>query len=260
MTDHADMGSGPADDAAPQVWPRLLTALRSRPTGAHVAVAALCGILAFAMVTQVHTTAETGGGLQSARIDDLLGILTDLDHRADRLRSEIASLQQTELRLRSGTGQDQAALQEAQARAQTLGILTGSVAARGPGIVLTVDDPRGTVNADVVVDAIEELRDAGAEAMQLSGVRVVASTYVLNDPAGGLDVDGTRVRAPYRLAVIGNPRTLAGALGIPGGVLDTVAQQRGAKATVVQSPAVTVSALRRLSAPRYARPAPSPAG
>lgn len=246
-------------DAGEGVWPRLRHALTSRPNRGHVAVAALCGVLAFAMVAQVHATSSTGG-LQSARIDDLLGILSDLDNRADRLRGEIADLQQSEQQLRSGSGQDQAALREARARARTLGILTGTVAARGPGIVLTVADPRGSVNADIIVDAIEELRDAGAEAMQLSGVRVVASTYVVNDPAGGLDVDGERVTAPYRLAVIGNPRTLSGALGIPGGVLDTVSGQRGARATVVQSPVVTVSALRALQTPRYARPTPSPSG
>ena len=120
--------------------------------------------------------------------------------------------------------------------------------------MLTVTDPRGTVHADVLLDAIEELRDAGAEAMQLSGVRVVASTAV-GDAPGGISVDGIRVRPPYRLVAIGDPRTLASALGIPGGVEDTVAAQAGARAIVTTSPNVTVAALRRLVAPRYARPA-----
>src|SRR4051794_11546796 len=177
---------------------RLLTALRSRPTRGQLAVAALCGLLAFGLVTQVHATAN-GGGLQAARVDDLLGILSDLDNRGDRLRAEIADLQDREQRLRSGSGQSAAALAEARDRLRTLGILTGTVPARGPGVVLVVDDPQGTITADTLVDALQELRDAGAEAMQLSGVRVVASTAVLDAPGGGLLVDGTRIRAPYRL-------------------------------------------------------------
>jgi len=64
------------------------------------------------------------------------------------------------------------------------------------------------------------------------------------------------VHAPYRLIAIGDPRTLASALGIPGGVLDTVGSQPGAHATVATSPSLTVTALRRLTTPRYARPAP----
>lgn len=235
---------------------RIRQAVTSRPTRANVVVAVLCGLLAFAMVTQVHAT-STSGGLQTARIDDLLGILSDLNSRADRLRSEITDLQASDQSLRSGSGQDAAALREARDRADTLGILTGTIGARGPGIVLTVSDPQGTVDADVIVDAIQELRDAGAEAMQLSGVRVVASTYLMNAKGGGLVVDGTHVDPPYRLVVIGNARTLAGALGIPGGVLDTVAAQRGASASVLQSPNVTITALRTLRPPRYARPSPA---
>ena len=95
-----------------------------------------------------------------------------------------------------------------------------------------------------------------ADYLELSGVRVVASTALV-DAGGGIAVGGTRVRAPYRLVAIGDPRTLATALGIPGGVEDTVAAQPGAKATVTSSPSLTVSAWQRLAAPRYARPAPS---
>jgi uncharacterized protein YlxW (UPF0749 family) len=244
---------GSDDGAAPAA--RLLHALRSRPTRGQFVVATLCGLLGFALVTQVHATAS-GGGLQAARVDDLLGILSDLDNRGDRVRAEIADLQAREQRLRSGSGQDAAALREARDRTRTLGILTGTVAARGPGIALVITDPRGRVRADMLVDAIEELRDAGAEAMQLSGVRIVASTAVV-DTDGGVSIDGTRVSPPYRLAVIGDSRTLAGALGIPGGVLDTIDGQPGAHASVVSSPSVTVSALRPLQPPRYARPSPT---
>jgi uncharacterized protein YlxW (UPF0749 family) len=246
--------------AGARLWPRLRRALTARPDRSQVTVAALCGLLAFALVTQVHSTSRAAG-LNSARPDDLVGILADLDGRAARLRAQVAQLQHEDSLLNSGSGQSQAALQEARQRAQTLAILTGTIAARGPGIVLTVADPRGKVHADVLVDAIEELRDAGAEAMQLSGVRIVASSAVLDGQGGGIVVDGVALNPPYRLAVIGDPRTLAAALGIPGGVVDTVAAQSGASATIVQSPAVTVTALRQLSAPRYARPtAPSGSG
>ena len=237
----------------PSVGPRLGGALTARPSRGQAVVAVLCGLLGFGLVTQVHATSSSGG-LAGARPDDLVGILTDLDSRADRLRTEIGDLQASEQRLLSGSGKETAALREARARAQTLGIITGTLAARGPGIVLTISDPRLRVHADVLVDAIEELRDAGAEAIQLSGVRVVASTAVLDRPGGGVDVDGTAVSPPYRLAVIGDPRTLAGALGIPGGVLDTVGRQAGARATVLPSPRVTITALRPLRAPRYAAP------
>lgn len=240
----------PEGSSAARAW----SALTSRPSRPQIAIAALCGLLAFGVVTQVHATSATGG-LATARPDDLLGILSDLGNRADRLRADIADLEQSEQRLQNGSGDAEAALREARARVRTLGILTGTVPARGPGIVLTVADPRGEVSADVLVDALQELRDAGAEAIQLSGVRVVASTSIVDDPGGGIEVDGTRVTAPYRFAVIGDSSTLAGALGIPGGVVDTVDGRPGATATIVPSPRITITALRALQPPRYARPA-----
>ena len=235
-------------------WRRIAAGLRARPGRGQLVAAVLCGVLAFAVVAQAHTTSS--GGVTAARSQDLLTILADLQGRADRLRTQVSDLQVTKATLAGGTAGTAAALSEARRRAQTLGILTGTVAARGPGVVLTVTDPRGSVHADILLDAVEELRDAGAEAMQLSGVRIVAST-ALGDAAGAILVDGTRVRAPYRLVAIGDPRTLTSALGIPGGVEDTVAAQAGAKATVTSSPSLAVSALRRLTTPRYARPAPT---
>lgn len=244
----------PTPDAPAGDWQRLRAALLSRPSRGQLVVAVLCGLLGFGLVTQVHAT-STSGGLGSARTDDLLGILADLNSRGDRLRAEIADLQAREQRLSSGSGHDRAALAEARARLQTLGVLTGTLPAQGPGIVLTVTDPRGRVGAAVLLDAVEELRDAGAEALQLSGVRVIASTAIVDAPGGGITVGGHRVIAPYRLAAIGGADTLAQALAIPGGVLDTVDGRGGAHAVVTRSPHLTVTALQPLRRPRYARPA-----
>jgi uncharacterized protein YlxW (UPF0749 family) len=137
-------------------------------------------------------------------------------------------------------------------------VLAGTVPATGPGITLTVEDPRGVVRADVLLDALEELRDAGAEAVQLAGsgagpVRVVASTALVDRP-GGVSVDGVPLAPPYTFTVLGDTGTLRSALGIPGGVVATVARV-GGTARVDPSTALTVGALRQLATPRYARPA-----
>lgn len=259
--------------SAREAWRRLLLPGSVRPdqepppcrptrlrTGLVVAV--LCGLLGFALAVQVRSNDTGQNGLQNARQEDLVSILDDLTNRADRVREEIASLQATKEELTSGTDQSKAALDEATTRAQTYGILAGTVAATGPGIVLTVSDPQHTVQAADLLDALEELRDAGAEAVQIQGgnggkVRVVASTSFL-DGGSGLDVDGITLTPPYRFTVIGDPRTLATALEIPGGVLESLAQRRGASGHVAQSQQLTVDALRQLQPPQYARPAPTP--
>ena len=233
-------------------WRRMLNALLSRPTRGQLVVALLCGLLGFGLVTQVHATSSTGG-LGAARVDDLLGILSDLNSRGDRLRAEISDLEASQQRLRSGAGQDQAALREARARVNTLGILTGTLAAKGTGVVVTVSDPQGSVRAAVLLDAVEELRDAGAEAIELNNtVRVVASTSIL-DRDGVLVVDGTELHPPYVIDAIGSPHTLAEAVVFPGGLSDEVKSVGGSTA-VKQAQVVTAASLHTVAPPEYSQP------
>jgi uncharacterized protein YlxW (UPF0749 family) len=128
------------------------------------------------------------------------------------------------------------------------------VPASGPGIVLEISDPRRQVDAAVLLDTLEELRDGGAEVIQIGPVRVVAGT-AFTDEADGVQVDDRLLTPPYTFKVIGEPQTLARLLQIPGGVLD-VLHGKGAQGKVTQSSTVTVDALRPPTRPQYARPAP----
>jgi uncharacterized protein YlxW (UPF0749 family) len=240
---------------------RLRSAMRPRATRAQLVAALLCGVLGFAAAVQVQ--ANQSSDLSGLRQSDLVRILDDVSERADRLRAEARDLQETRDRVAGGSNSTLAALEEARERARVLGILAGTLPASGPGIELTVSDPTGQVGSDVLLDALQELRDAGAEAIEIGtvdgpAVRVVASTALV-DVEDGVEVDGTVLGPPYRFRVIGEPRTLATALDIPGGVLD-VLRQREAQGLVTQRASVEITSLRAAPSPRYARPAADGAG
>lgn len=256
--------TGAADRSGTTAVRRLLTPRLRR---VDVAVAALLAVLGFAAVIQVRSTQEEGP-LAAARQEDLVQILDDLSNRNDRLRAEIAALEQARREITTGTDRSEAALGEARRRTQLLGVLAGTVPAQGPGLRLTITDPGNRMRPEVLLNALEELRAAGAEAVQLEGpvnpgtetapgqprVRVVAETSFLPGEQGGVVVDGQLLRAPYRFVVVGDPSTLATALAIRGGVVDDV-EQRGGQAVVERRDDVLVGALRTLEEPRYARPA-----
>jgi uncharacterized protein YlxW (UPF0749 family) len=225
---------------------------RRRRTLTRVLVAVLCAALGFAVVIQVRRTAA-GDTLASARPDDLVQILDGLQRREDDLNKEIADLQATLARLRSSGASSQEALAEADRQAEALGILTGTVAAAGPGVRIVMNDPEHLIPPELLLDAIEELRNAGAEAYQVGPVRIgVDSSF--GGSGGAVTLDGTALTAPYTILAIGDPPTLAAALAIPGGVLDTV-RRAGGTMTTTQSQQITISALRPARAPLYARPA-----
>ncbi|CAO5150727.1 DUF881 domain-containing protein [Frankia sp. AiPs1] len=144
---------------------------------------------------------------------------------------------------------------EGEGTADELAVLAGTVPVAGPGLELTVHDPHRSVDASVLVDALQELRDAGAEAIEIAGVRTGVSTYIADSPGHGLVVDGRSVTAPYVVRVVGDAHTLDRALRIPGGVLDTVAARDGAQAGVRAFGHLEIRTLRAAPSPRYARPA-----
>src|SRR4051794_16007437 len=80
-------------------------------------------LLGFALAVSVRTN-RGPAGLASARQEDLVRILDDLDSRAGRLRDQVTDLQRSRDRLAGSEG-DQAALEEARQRADQLGVLAG---------------------------------------------------------------------------------------------------------------------------------------
>ncbi|MGH3730263.1 MAG: DUF881 domain-containing protein [Micromonosporaceae bacterium] len=226
-----------------------------RSARAGVLIGLLVGLLGFGLAVQLRSS-QTDPALATARQEDLVRILDDLDARKERLRDEVASLEDRKRQLNSGAKGRAAALEEARRRADELGILAGTLAAEGPGLRIRFsgEDP---LRADKLLNAVEELRGAGAEAMQIGGsdgtaVRIVASTYFLDD-GSALDVDGQSLSGPYTLRVIGDPQTMRTALEIPGGVVSEVTKD-GGTVTVDEREKVTVDALRRAEPPQYARP------
>jgi uncharacterized protein YlxW (UPF0749 family) len=123
-------------------------------------------------------------------------------------------------------------------------------------VTLQIDDPQAAVDAAQLLDTVQELRDAGAEAIQIGSVRVVASaSFVDPDPggAGGVVVDGTTLSPPFTFTAIGEPSTLKTALDIPGGVLETL-RQDGARGTVRTVDDLKVTALATVAPPKFAVP------
>ncbi|WP_078908235.1 DUF881 domain-containing protein [Streptomyces vietnamensis] len=243
--------AGPPAVAEPSGRRRLASALwPPRVTRAQLVVALLLFVLGLGLAIQVSSTSENSA-LRGARQEDLVRILDELDDRTQRLEDEKARLEKQRSELESSSDQAEEARKQTQEKERQLGILAGSVAAEGPGITLTVGDPTGAVESDMLLDAIQELRAAGAEAIQVNGVRVVADSYFTGS-GDDMRIDGTKVAAPYVFKVIGKPEDLEPALNIPGGVVQTLEKEQ-ATATVERSAKIVVDALRPAKRPDYAQ-------
>jgi uncharacterized protein YlxW (UPF0749 family) len=216
-----------------------------------VLIGLLTLLLGFAFAVQVRTVGDDTQ-LAGAREEDLVRILDELDAQEERLRDQLAEQRGALEQLTNSDSQAATALEAARERAEAIGILNGTIAARGPGLRMVIRDPEDEVRVADLLDAIQELRGAGAETMQIDDVRVGVSTAVTGAP-GGLMVDGRPITAPYEILVIGSPQNMQTAMNIPGGVVQRI-NNRGGSVEITQSDEVVVDALRPLDTPQYASP------
>ncbi|MGN6723076.1 MAG: DUF881 domain-containing protein [Marmoricola sp.] len=243
-----------ARDRSQTAAQRLVRAL-IKPGKGQVAVAVLLAALGFTGVTQMrlYGSADAYSGLPQA---DLVEALNGLSAASTHAQAQLAELERTRRSLQDSSDRGAVALQHARAELNTLGILAGTLPAVGPGLRIVVHDPKGNYKVFHLLDGIEELRDAGAEAIQLNGqVRVVAKTS-FKTGNGGIVVDGRLLTAPYTLDVIGNPATLSAALSFPGGFKDEVALDDGTT-TVTEMKSVQITVLRSGGQPQYAHVSPT---
>jgi len=143
--------------------------------------------------------------------------VADLIDSNARLRSEIESLKQELVDLRQ-VENSAAMLQSLVDDANGLRIANGLVAVSGPGVQVMAAGPLSALDLH---DLINELRNAGAEALALNGQRIVSWSAISNDGVY-VTVDGQPAAPPYRLEAIGDAADLETALLRPGGLVNLV--------------------------------------
>ena len=204
---------------------RLLRSVKPHMSRTQTIITALFVLLGFGTTAAVQGTGADQL-LSNARQSDLVAVLDDLAQREARLQSEISRLESARETLLGGD--EYSALNEAKRRATALGRLAGTEPVVGSGVSIQIT---GKITASTLLDAIQELRDAGATAIQISdrnlSVRVIVNTWFA-DTQKGVKVSGTELFTPLVISVIGDSSVLTPAMQIPGGLSDTVSTGGGA--------------------------------
>ena len=195
----------------------------------------------------------------NARREDLIQLLDGLGTESRRLEDEIAELERTRTELRTGADRQRVARSQAERRIAELSILAGTAPATGPGIRMRIDDPRGEVDGSVLLDAVEEMRDAGAEAIEVNDVvRVVGSTW-FGGAGAGLVIDGRPISRPITIEVIGDANGLEEAARFRGGLVSEITGPTiGGQVQIERLGRVVVESLHPARENQYARPAATP--
>jgi len=181
-------------------------------------VAFLIGVL---LMAQFATQQRMNSSRAFASSADGSLLISSLVESNAHLRQEVADLEAQVSNYRTATNQSR--LQAMTDDLNKLQILNGVVQVVGPGTQITLDGPATVLDLQ---DLLNELRNAGAEAIALNGRRIIVSSAILPAPDGSIAIDGVATHRPYVFVAIGDAATLETALLRPGGLIAVFSNSR----------------------------------
>ena len=207
----------------------------------QLTIAAVAFVLGLLVVIQLRTQ-TSGAAFARLSSQDLIVLVANLNDRNDTLRGEVATLERELSALQANTARGDVSVDELRADLRRVRLYAGIDPAIGPGIVI---DVRGPIDGGGIDDLVNELRNAGAEAMAIGDIRLVPGV-VASGAAGLAGLDGVPLGDPFVLSVIGAPDKLTGSLTRSGGI---IAQLAATQPDVV----VEVTPLDRVDVPATTR-------
>jgi len=180
---------------------------------AQLVLAVACFVFGAMLMVQFRTQGTIAKMVQAESSADQAQIISNLYDANVNLRKEVDTLEHQQQQEETGRGTARVA--EVAADLQKFRIVNGSAPAVGSGIELTIS---ADIRPEDVQDLVNELRNAGAEALALNGQRLTARTAVTQDH-GAVVVDGRRLAPPFVFEAIGAPDTLDRAMTRKGGLI-----------------------------------------
>jgi uncharacterized protein YlxW (UPF0749 family) len=216
----------------------------------QLTIAAVTFVLGVLVIIQLRTQASSAAfaGLSS---QDLTILVANLDDRNDQLRTEVATLERELEVLEQNTERGDMSIDELRADLRRVRLYAGIDPASGPGVSIVV---RGPIDGQGIEDLVNELRNAGAEAMAIDMVRLVPGIVATGAP-GAVTVGDQTLADPFTLSAIGAPDKLTGSLTRPGGIIAQLsATQPDVIVDVTPLDQIGVPATERTLVPSHGRP------
>ncbi len=185
-----------------------------------IVVSVIAIALGFLVVVQLRSQAAVARSLAAQDDTSVALLINDLNRANNQLLQQGVALSQQEAQIRDALtagGTDAKAIQK---ELTTLREVNGEAPVHGPGLHIQI---RGTILDFELQDALNNLRNAGAEAIALNGQRIVSGTPV-QSRGDSLLINGHAVSSPLSLLVIGDPEQLGPAADLSASSLQTRVQ------------------------------------
>lgn len=228
-----------------------------RQRSAQISLALVCFLLGIMLVVQFRTHSRLVRDTLSLPANEQTTMIGNLYESNRKLRQEVEDLQRQLLDYESSLGKSE--LDRMVEDINRLRTVNGGSEVSGQGVEVTVEGvlrADGSIAPEDAADLVNELRDAGAEAIAVNGVRITVNSSFTR-AEGGIVLNGDRVvKAPFVFQAIGQADALERALNRQGGLVAWLqGTYPGARITVYLKPKLVLPKSEHTLVLKLAQPA-----
>jgi uncharacterized protein YlxW (UPF0749 family) len=187
-------------------------------------VALLIGVL---LVGQLRSQARPIE-LSSLSAQELSELIQTLSARNVDFTDALADLREQVREYERAEAEGQSTIELTEEDLDRIQAFGGLMSVVGQGIAIAIE---GSFDAIAINDLIHELRNAGAEAISVDGVRITANSVAVLGTSS-IEIDGVALEGVVEILAIGSPDGLYSAMVRPGGILTVLEQSVDATFTI----------------------------
>lgn len=208
----------------------------------------MCFALTLGIVVQIRTVSSTNSAVsQNYEENNLRGEVLKYKEKYENKYKELEKAQENLENIRKEATKNNGELEEAENQIKQANKINGTTEVTGPGVIVTLTDGKSisnTLNPSIllvhyldIVSVVNELKNAGAEAISVNDQRIVNTTGIVCS-GNIIDINGEKVGAPFKIKAIGLPEYLAN-ISRPGGYLERM-KDEGVEVELEKSNHITI--------------------
>lgn len=209
-------------------------------------LALLCLITMSAIVIQIRTIKSTNSSsMKVIASDELRNQIIKLKDEYDKTSKELEKTEKKleKVRQKALQNDNSAASKEYSIKEYNNAIGFTNLSGQGISIVISTNKMDNTTK-EFLDNIINELKNAGAEAISINGNRLVL-TSVISAEANTIKINSEKMESPFEIEAIGDTSLLYGALIRPGGYIELL-NSSGIKAEVTKQSNIKIEKYRGL--------------
>ncbi|MDR5658035.1 DUF881 domain-containing protein [Serpentinicella sp. ANB-PHB4] len=231
----------------------------------RIALLTLCLILGLVISMQIQAVKNSSdsGVASTQKVQQLSLQLKDLREEKEQLNNELTELEDRLTEYQLSEADENVIINNLRNDLNNYQLYAGFQPAIGPGVTIEINDPVHEFSTDesiimyyydvALLEPINKLNAAGAEAISINGQRYTANTEIYYT-SNGIQINGVTTKAPYVIKAIGNPDTLEAALNMRWGIVWELKEGYGITVDITKEDLIEIPRLGKIFNYEYAKP------